>query len=279
MNMRKLAFIAMLAIVSVSIQAQKTCKAFTLPEFTTGKTVWMIRAGIGFNGVAGNAIDTQKELWKEDKYDGSFKKNMGYNAMFAFNKSFGAHPLYWGMELGFSMRGYNTNAIKTSTIDYSSGKIYDYTYSKKTSKSTLTLYDAQFSPFIIGYKFVIKDRMAADIHLGAYATYDFAGNQKVFTSSFTSYRTSAGNKIKSDDDEASVDISDIKNLNRYDAGFNLGIGYWFGRFNIDFSWQRGFIPVYDDGDMLIKIGGKKGEEREFGNLFTNNLLLRIGYAF
>lgn len=49
--------------------------------------------------------------------------------------------------------------------------------------------------------------------------------------------------------------------------------------NIDFSWQRGFIPVYDDGDMLIKIGGKKGGEREFGNLFTNNLLLRIGYAF
>ena len=116
-------------------------------------------------------------------------------------------------------------------------------------------------------------------HLGAYATYDFAGNEKVFSSSYTSYQTSVGNKVKSDDDEASVDISDIKNLNRYDAGFNLGLGYWFGRFNIDFSWQRGFIPVYDDGDMLIKIGGKKGEEREYGNLFSNNFLLRIGYAF
>lgn len=279
MNMRKLAFIAMLAIVSVSSQAQKTCKAFTLPEFTTGKTVWMIRAGIGFNGVAGNAIDTQQALWKDEKYVGSFKKNMGYNAMFAFNKSFGAHPLYWGMELGFSMRGYKTSAVKESIVDYSVAAGSGHTYSKKTGEMTINIYDAQFAPFIIGYKFVIKDRMAADIHLGAYATYDFAGNEKVFSSSYTSYQTSVGNKVKSDDDEASVDISDIKNLNRYDAGFNLGIGYWFGRFNIDFSWQRGFIPVYDDGDMLIKIGGKKGEEREFGNLFTNNLLLRIGYAF
>lgn len=284
MNMRKMVFIALLAIVSVSSQAQETCKAFTLPEFTTGKFVWMVRAGVGFNGVTGNAIDTQKALWEDDKYDGSFKKNIGYTAVFAFNKSFGSHPLYWGMELGFSMRGYQASAISAKTVKDQTtkdkfGRYPYYTFSRKTSDMTITCYDVQLSPFVLGYKYAFAKRMAADIHLGAYASYDFTGDEDVSSSSYVYYHTKAGDNTTSSEKENSVNIGDIKSLNRYDAGFILGVGYWFGRFNIDFSWQRGFVPVYDDGDELIMIGGKKGEEREFGNLFTNNLLLRIGYAF
>lgn len=42
-----------------------------------------------------------------------------------------------------------------------------------------------------------------------------------------------------------------------------GAGVWIGHFNLDFTWQRGFVSIY------------KGDS-EF---FNNSFLLRIGYAF
>ncbi len=36
----------------------------------------------------------------------------------------------------------------------------------------------KFSPFTIGYRYTFLEKMAADIHLGAYASYDIAGKYK-----------------------------------------------------------------------------------------------------
>ena len=54
-----------------------------------------------------------------------------------------------------------------------------------------------------------------------------------------------------------------KNNNNYDFGVVAGAGIWFGHFNLDLIWQRGFISIYDtDSDM-----------------FSNNMQVRLGYAF
>ena len=37
---------------------------------------------------------------------------------------------------------------------------------------------SKFSPFTIGYRYTFLEKMAADIHLGAYASYDIAGKYK-----------------------------------------------------------------------------------------------------
>lgn len=151
-------------------------EALELPDFNSGKAVWVLRAGVGFNGVAGSAKETQDAIWDNGKWDGNFKSATGYVVSIGFNKSFGTHPLYWGMGLDLAMRGYKTSAewSKSGTSQVSGGSDYH----KKTEEMTLSTYNVQFSPFTIGYKYTFLERMAADVHLGAYASYDFAGDFK-----------------------------------------------------------------------------------------------------
>jgi len=42
----------------------------------------------------------------------------------------------------------------------------------------------------------------------------------------------------------------------------LGFGVWYDRFNLDFTWQRGFVDAISDWDV-----------------YTSNLMLRLGVAF
>lgn len=252
-------------------------KTLQLPSFNSGKAVWILRAGVGFNGVAGSAKETQNAVWDNGKWDGSFKSVPGYVVSVGFNKSFGMHPLYWGMALDLGMRGYKTSAkwSKSGTSSVSGGSDYH----NKTEDLSLSTYNVQLSPFTIGYKYSFLERMAADVHLGVYAGYDFAGNFKTHTTdrivSFSNY----GNRNDFKENESKVEIGDIDGMHKYDVGINLGIGYWFGHFNLDFTWQRGFIPIYEGGDKEIYVGGKKGNKREQGNFFSNNFQLRLGYAF
>lgn len=248
-----------------------------LPNFNSGKTVWILRAGIGFNGVAGSAKGTQEAIWNKGDWAGSFKTTPSYVVSFGFNKSFGNHPLYWGMALDLGMRGYKTNSewVRSATSQVSGG----YDYHKKTTQETLLSYNVQLSPITIGYKYTFFQRMAADVHLGAYASYDFAGNYKTHTTDHIISTSKYGNRNDFKENEAKVKIGDIDGMRKYDVGINVGVGYWFGRFNIDFTWQRGFIPIYEGGDKEVSIGGKKGDKREQGNYFSNNFQLRLGYAF
>ncbi len=252
-------------------------EALELPDFNSGKAVWVLRAGVGFNGVAGSAKETQDAIWDNGKWDGNFKSATGYVVSIGFNKSFGTHPLYWGMGLDLAMRGYKTSAewSKSGTSQVSGGSDYH----KKTEEMTLSTYNVQFSPFTIGYKYTFLERMAADVHLGAYASYDFAGDFKTHMTDQIVSTSKYGNRNDFNENESKVKIGDLAGMRKYDVGINLGVGYWFGHFNLDFTWQRGFIPIYEGGDNEISVGGKKGNKREQGNFFSNNFQLRLGYAF
>lgn len=257
-------------LLSFKAQAQK----MELPNFNNGKVVWIIRAGINFNDVSGSNKETTKLQWNNNSWNGSFEKAIGYDVTLGFSKSFGNHPLYWGMELGMTTRGYKTSASweKSGTSSISGGSDYH----GKFQDGTTLCHTVKISPFTIGYRYTFLEKMAADIHLGAYASYDFAGKYK---SDYTDHIVSTskyGNRDDKTTTTTEIKIKDYEGMRRYDAGINLGVGYWLGKFNIDFTWQRGFIPIYEGGDEQIKIGK---ETHKCGNLFTNNFQLKLGYAF
>lgn len=177
------------------------------------------------------------------------------------------------MELSLGTRGYKTSAtLNTGSSSHSGG----YDSHKAYDDETLFCHTAKFSPFTIGYKYTFLKNMAADVHLGAYASYDFAGNYKTKNRDVISSTSSYGNRYSDKTTENKTSVYDLDGMRQYDAGFNLGIGYWYGRFNLDFTWQRGFVAIYDGGDEQITIGR---EERDKGYLYTNNFQLKVGYAF
>lgn len=92
-------------------------------------------------------------------------------------------------------------------------------------------WDLRFSPITVGYKYAINDVIKLDGHFGGFLSYDFAHNDNA--------------------DEVFDD---------FDAGFQIGAGVWFNRFNLDVTYQRGFC------DMI-------------GTSKSSNVLIRLGYAF
>lgn len=247
----------MYSLVFVS-QAQEVLK---LPSgFTDGKTIWIVRAGASFSGVSGDGIDAQERSWTKGKWDGSFKRAFGGNLSIGFNKHFGSSPMYWGMDLGVAMRGYKTDA--TWSYGASSSISGGYDSHTKSQTTTLTAYNAQLSPINIGYKCVINDNMAIDIHVGGFASYDFAGNLKSESYDHIYLTGKYGTNDKTTEDSNSTKIGDIDNYRNYDFGVIGGVGFWYGRFNVDVSYQRGFISIYDTDDSY----------------FCNKFQVRIGYA-
>lgn len=77
----------------------------------------------------------------------------------------------------------------------------------------------------------------------------------------------------------SFGIGDLKNsdgdgyYNRFDAGIQVGIGVWYGRWNLDFAYERGFCSFYNYENML----GAKPEKSL--SLASSNVLIRLGFAF
>lgn len=258
--MKRKVFSLAFCAFALTIQAQVTQLS---DGFTEGSTVWILRVGGSLNGVSGDGIDSQEKAWSSDKWDGSFSRALGGNLSIGFNKTFGSSPIYWGMELGVGMRGYKTDAdwSKSATSTIAGSQIYDY--HKKTETMTLNAYNAQFSPFIIGYKYLFNDQMALDVHVGGFASYDFAGTFKVETTDHIISNSSYGRRNDYKEDSNSVDIGDVDSYTAYDAGVIAGIGFWYGHFNIDFSWQRGFFSIWDEGDSV----------------FFNKIQIRLGYAF
>lgn len=101
--------------------------------------------------------------------------------------------------------------------------------------------------------------MAVDVHLSGFASFDFAGQQKIYS---YDYQLSA-NTPRVKESTTDIKLSGMNNYRRYDAGLNIGVGYWFGHFNIDFSWQRGFINMFDANDTYN----------------SQAIKLKLGYAF
>lgn len=161
---------------------------------------------------------------KDDGWGGDDQSSKaGYNFMFGFQKPISTIGTYWGMEFGLGSRGW-----KDSDDDWSDNYM---------------VHNIQVSPFTFGYKYNITDKLAIDAHLGAYVSFDYLGKYK----------------SKDGDDEESTDLSDWDDWKRFDAGMNIGAGIWYSRFNLDISYQRGFIKTWEAN--------------------TSNVLLRLGVAF
>ena len=69
------------------VQAKGINDAIQLPDFKSGKTIWVIRAGVGFNGFTGSSIETTKLQWENNDWNGSFGKATGYEFTLGFNKT------------------------------------------------------------------------------------------------------------------------------------------------------------------------------------------------
>lgn len=262
--MKKFVFSLLVCTVGLAMQAQVT----NLPAgFKSGKFVWIVRAGVSLNGVSGDGVDATKDSWEDSKpnnkwsYSGDFKRALGGNLSIGFNKSIGKKPLYWGMELGVAMRGYKGEA----NWNYGASSSVSGGYDSHTRAQTIALnaFNAQLSPINIGYKFLLNDKMAIDVHVGGFASYDFMGKYKSEYEDHVYITSRYGSNAKDTNTDNSVDIGDLDSYRYYDFGVIGGVGFWYGHFNVDVSYQRGFISVYDGDDKF----------------FCDKLQVRLGYAF
>ena len=260
--MKKIIIILISLVVTImSTDAKAEGNILDLPDFNSGKIVWMVKAGVNFNNAVGDWKDTQKDSWEKSYKNlpltASFPSQTAFNISFSFNKSFGQHPLYWGMELGIGTRGYKANAKwSKTTVSSTFGDVLSHTVKQNI---TLSTYNIEYHPFIIGYKYKFLQRMAVDVHASAFVSFDFAGSQKIYNYDYQLSSNVPREKESTND----IKIGDIDKYQRLDAGVNVGIGYWFGHFNLDFSWQRGFINIYDVNDTFS----------------AQSLKLKLGYAF
>lgn len=117
-------------------------------------------------------------------------------------------------------------------MDFSFGnRSVDYSFGYRT----YTAHNLQWSPNI-GLDIALSRYFCFDLHIGPYLSYDYS--------------------VKWFDDK-------YDKPNQFDAGLNMGIGFWINRVELEFSFQKGFVftNIIDED-----LGGK-----------TNILLLKLGY--
>lgn len=227
--MKKIAITLFAAMLCISASAQlRTSRTFYKKE---GRAIeWMIRAGLSFNNMAG--LDT--DYFNDDYESISLGAKTGFAIDFGFNKYFGQSDGYWGMELGIGTRGLSSTYKR----------IYN-DVDEETEKGSMIAYTVKFSPFTIGYKIPVADNLKIDPHFGIYASYDLSREY---------------------DDYSEFEYDEYEDDYSADLGVQLGVGAWYGHFNIDFMYQRGFLDAVD----MRRVDG-------IGK--TSNFLIRVGYAF
>lgn len=155
----------------------------------------------------------------------------GYDLTVGFQKPVGSHGIYWAVEGGLGSSGFNYVGV-------------DYGYVEERSEMRHFIH---ISPLTFGYRYAFTDKFSVDAHLGMYMSVDYTGKIKV----------------EEDGDKEEYKMGDWDDCNRFDVGLRLGGGVWYDRYNLDLSWQRGFISRWD-----TEVGVR-----------TSNILLRLGIAF
>lgn len=250
--MKKILSFAMAAMLSLPMFGQIVRSTTFNPE--KQKTTWYARIGLSANNLTGDALSEFKnEADPEDGEKYGFRPTVGYDIDFGFRKNFGKTNLYWGMEVGLGTRGGKFFYDEEDGDDWEkeSCKINAYTF--------------KFSPFTIGYMYSINDKIRVDGHFGIYASVDMAGSYSEHFESSYDYDDGDGNG-------GSWGYNEYCTMNRFDAGIQLGIGVWYGHFNLNFTWQRGFATFTDEFPWGDSIEGDKGYQ-------TSNAIISLGYEF
>lgn len=111
-------------------------------------------------------------------------------------------------------------------------KDYEYNYSESLKAHVFEM------PIGIGRKWSLSKNFSVDLHGGLFWSCDIAG-------------------VYGDND---TPISNISGYSRFDVGAMIGAGLWLGNFNLDCTYQPGFVVFAEDGRQ-------------------NSFWVRLGYAF
>lgn len=209
--------------------------------FTTGENVWIVRAGLSLNNVSGDGVLDAKANWAATNGTGEFENALGGTISFGLYCPLGAGPFYFGVNAGAGIRGYKTSA-----------KWQEGIYSLTSQETTLTAFNFQISPSNLGYIAKINEKTALDFHVGLFFNCDFAGSLEI-EDKYPDKSTKS----------ESVKIKDIEDYEKYDVGVVGGIGLWMNHWNIELNYQRGLATMEKGGT----------------NLYSNRLLITLGYAF
>ncbi|MBP3566982.1 MAG: outer membrane beta-barrel protein [Paraprevotella sp.] len=170
----------------------------------------------------------------------------------------------WGGQLilrgGFasnSFKGDNTRGI-TMLPSYNVGLDFNHPIIGNVYWNTGVMfgtrgYDVNFSeakfrahnlniPLTAGIKYALTSNIAIDGRIGGFFGVDMAG--------------------KFDAEDGDIKIGDKDNYKRCDGGILVGFGVWYKRWNIDYTFKRGFAELFDNGPAGAV-----------------NHLIRLGYAF
>lgn len=260
--MKKIVFalIMLMGVAPAAFSQIVRSTTFTKAPKEKSKTEWFVRLGLSCNNLTGAASkEVNKEIKDEDDDDvkAGFGTRANYDLMFGFNKYFGKTDLYWGMEFGLGTRGGSFT---------SKGEYYGESFNEKCYLNT---YNVKYTPFVIGYKYPINDDFKIDAHFGLFLSFDFAG-------SYTEDGWSKYDGEKETFNESwSVYDEDIDFI-PVDGGIQLGIGVWYRKFNINFTWQRGFAPYMGSFPWGEEVYNRN-DDRLWYN--SSNAIISVAYAF
>lgn len=225
--MKKLLSLAAACLLCAGMQAQIVSSrsvSIKSAQKQPSETQWFLRGGLNmmnFTGDGAEGIDSK----------------LGYNFVYGFQKPMGNTGTYWGMDFGLGSRGWKADLGDNETL-------------------SLIAHNIQVSPFTFGYKYNITDAVAIDAHVGAYVSFDYTGKIK---DKWEEDGEKVEESISMGDWNDNLDIDSGDDWKRFDAGMNIGVGIWYSRFNLDFTYQRGFIKTWECN--------------------TSNVLIRLGVAF
>lgn len=234
--MKKILSMVCALFLGMAVQAQivtSTSQSITRQK-TESTTMHYSRVGLNIMNFSGSEAE-------------GLSGKVGYDISWGFHKALGSQGGYWGMEAGLSSRGYSME-YEYEEEDYLYGYgYYDYTIKCKNS---LIAHNIYYVPFQFGWKFNVGNGISIDPHVAAFLSFDYTGKEK------QTMTDEDGDKFSE-----SVSLGDT-DWRRADAGLKLGVGVWYKKFNLDLSYQRGFVAALEDCDF-----------------FSNNFQIRLGYAF
>ena len=144
---------------------------------------------------------------------------------------------YWGSGLLFGSRGYEKDISPAEYPEYQN-------ITKKSIAHSLQI------PLYVGYKHFLTNKLAIDGHLGGFFSADYRGRKEVI----------GANGIKE------INMEHWDDYRHCDGGVMVGVGLWYGKFNLDVTYQKGFAHEYFGLENKTK--GSAG-----------SFMVRLGYAF